>query len=118
MARRPLFWRQLALIGASVFFLCLLASFLSPSEAHPPAQDSTPTPIYLPLVLNNYPPPATVYVVSSSAYTDTIPSLYVVGEGTNNYNGYGHHYGWLYFNRYSQGRANSQYLNSDWIVIR
>jgi hypothetical protein len=83
MARRPLFWRQLALIGACVFFLCLLASFLSPSEAHPPAQDVTPTPIYLPIVLNNYRPPENVYVVSSSAYTDTVSSLYVVGEVIN-----------------------------------
>ena len=88
MARRPLFWRQLALTGASVFFLCLLASFLPPSEARPPAQDGTPTPsIHLPLVLKNYPPPATVYVVSSSAYTNTISSLYVVGEVINNTSG-------------------------------
>jgi hypothetical protein len=87
MARRPLFWHQLALIGVSVFFLCLLASFLSPSEAHPPAQDVTPTPIYLPIVLNNYRPPENVYVVSSSAYTDTMPFLHVVGEVINNTSG-------------------------------
>jgi hypothetical protein len=86
MARRPLLWHQLALIGASVFFLCLLASFLSSSEAHPPAQDGTPPPIHLPLVLNNYPPPATVYVVSSSTYTDT-NTLNVVGEVINNTSG-------------------------------
>jgi hypothetical protein len=87
MARRPLFWRPLALIGASIFFLCLLASFLSLSEARPPAQDGTPTPsIYLPLVLRNS-TPATVYVVSSSVYTHTISSLYVVGEVINNTSG-------------------------------
>jgi hypothetical protein len=87
MERRPLFWRPLALIGASVFFLCLLVSFLSLSEARPPTQDGTPTPsIYLPLVFRNS-PPATVYVVSSSVYTHTISSLYVVGEVINNTSG-------------------------------